>query len=422
VGRAVSDGGLSELECEHLYANSRSLYQIGRNRENHEFLPRGRLLSAVHCATMNWNSYLQRKTRDPAFLWRMVIWIIALGVVTGFLAQYWLQPQAAVKIDNGASRNEWHQIEQLAEQGEWGQVWWSIPERMLADLQHVGPTMLAVFAGCCWFAFLLQTLEVTRLRDQRLWLALAAVGLGALSVWPTLFLLLWQEVAWELNDSRELMPGLRYNILGVGLREELAKLCCLLPLMPFLLRQRNELVVLLVSACVGLGFAIEENIGYFSGSQGQAAIGRFLTANPFHMTLTGLIGLAVYRGLRYPRDWGPHALATFGLMVFAHGIYDAAISLPALADYSIATTIIFALVVYQFFHELRELRTTSNDTISLTATFLCGVSLVTSATFVYLSATLGSDAAFDTLFNGILSMSLMVYLFLREMPETLVHR
>jgi len=149
-------------------------------------------------------------------------------------------------------------------------------------------------------------------------------------------------------------------------------------------------------------------------------MGRFLTANPFHMTLTGLIGLAIYRGLRSPKDWGPHALATFGLMVFAHGIYDAVLTIPVLVEYSIVGTIVFALVVYQFFHELRELRPTGGDTISLSANFLCGVSLLTAATFVYLSATLGCSAAFDSLASGVLGLAVMVYLFLREMPETLV--
>jgi len=223
-----------------------------------------------------------------------------------------------------------------------------------------------------------------------------------------------------LAESEEVVAGLRYNILGIGLREEFAKLCCLLPLMLLLVRQRNELAALLVSACVGLGFAIEENVGYFWSSQGTATLGRFLTANPFHMTLTGLIGLAVYRGLRYPKEWGPHALATFGLMVIAHGIYDAVLTIPALVEYSIVGTIVFALVVYQFFHELRELRTTGGDTISLSANFLCGVSLLTAATFVYLSATLGCGVAFDGLASGVLGLGVMVYLFLREMPESMV--
>ena len=369
---------------------------------------------------MNRSSYLKLKTRDPAFLWRLVIWIIALGFLLGAIAQYWFQPHSHVDFKPKSTQNQWQHIEQYAQEGQWSKVWWAIPTRMLASFKHTGPTVLAVIAGCCWLMFLLHAMHVHRLRNSHLWLATAAVALGMLSVWPTLFFLFWQEHGWQLQDSPELIPALRYNILGIGLREELAKLLCLLPLMPLLIKQRSELTILLVSACVGLGFAVEENIGYFAMSQGQAAVGRFLTANPFHMALTGLIGLAVSRAIRYPRDWAPQAVATFGIMVFAHGMYDAAMSIPALVEYNIVSSIIFILTIYQFFRELRQLRTKTGDTISLTAVFLAGVSVVVAATFVYLSATIGCQAAIDSLVSSILTMSVMVYLFLREMPETMV--
>jgi len=371
---------------------------------------------------MNRRSYLRAKTRDPAFLWRMVIWIIAAGVVLGYAAQYFFQPapQIGVSVESVVPENDWDRVEQLAEQGAWREVWMRLPRMIYSRFLHLGPTSLAVFAGCCWLAFLLQALQVRGIRDWRLGGALMAVGLGVLSIWPTSFFYLWQEIGWGLVESPDLVPGLRYNILGIGLREEFAKLCCLLVLMPVLIRMRSELTALLLSACVGLGFAIAENVNYFWASQGTATLGRFLTANPLHMALTGLIGLAMYRGLLWPKDWGPHALVTFGMMVCAHGIYDAMITIPVLMEYSIVSTIVFALVVYQFFHELRSLRTTGGDTISLSANFLCGVSLLTAATFVYLSATLGCAAAFDGLASGVLGMAVMVYLFLREMPESMV--
>ncbi len=370
--------------------------------------------------TMNRRSYLRSKTRDPAFLWRMVLWIIVTGIVLGYVAQSFRQPPGVADTHSPMSQGGWAQIEQLAEQGQWWQVWKSIPSEIYPGFSHTGPFTLAIFAGCCWMAFLLQAMQIDRLGDWRLWSALVAVGLGVFSIWPTGFLIVWQEIGWGLVDSHELVPGLRYNILGVGLREELAKLFCLLLLMPILLRQRNELAALLLSACVGLGFSIEENIGYFLGSRGTAVMGRFLTANPLHITFTGLVGLAVYRGLRSPKACGPQALMMFGLMVFAHGFYDAAISIPALGDYSLLGTIVFALVVYQFFHELRTLRKSASDTISLSANFLCGVSLLTAATFVFLSATLGCAAAFDALATGVLGLAVMVYLFLREMPESMI--
>ncbi len=368
---------------------------------------------------MNWQSTLRVKTRDPTFLWRMVAVIIGVGILLGWLAERWARPALTLDIDQH-DYNQWDRIRALAVDGQWWQVWWSVPRTMLADFSQPGILALALFAGCCWFVFLSQVLRVRPLFDRRLGIMLAAVALGVLSIWPTCFLILWQEIQWGLQESKELVPGLRFFILGVGLREEFSKLVCLLPLMLVLVPLRDEMTALVASACVGLGFAIEENIGYFRGSQATDTLGRFLTANPAHMALTGLIGLYVYRAFRDPRNWAPHAVAMFGVMVFAHGLYDAAIVLPGLANFSLAGMIIFALVMYQFFYELRTLRSAGRDTISLTATFLCAVSLLTAATFVYISANVGTQMAADVLMRDVIGTSMMVYLFLREMPETMV--
>jgi hypothetical protein len=138
------------------------------------------------------------------------------------------------------------------------------------------------------------------------------------------------------------------------------------------------------------------------------------------MASTGIIGLAVYRAIRDPRNWALLAAAIFIVLVIAHGLYDAAIVLPGFGDFAILSSIIFALLMYQFFHELRSLRPRGKDTISLTATFLCAVSLLAAVTFVYISAVSGARTAADTLVADIIGTAIMVYLFLREMPDTMV--
>jgi RsiW-degrading membrane proteinase PrsW (M82 family) len=233
-------------------------------------------------------------------------------------------------------------------------------------------------------------------------------------------LISWQQHTWGLAPAHDLASGLRYFLLGVGLREELCKLIGLLPIVPLLVRRRSELEALLVAASVGLGFATAENSHYFAASQGVDSLSRFLTANFFHMAATGLVGLALCRALWSPRALGPESLAVFAVVVAAHGLYDALIALPALATYSMGSTIIYVLLCYQFFRELRAARADRPETVSLTATFLFGVSCLTAATFVYLSAVAGWTVAARLLAPEILSMSLMVYVFLREMPETLV--
>ena len=369
--------------------------------------------------SMTWQHYLRVKSRDPAYLWRMVLAILAVGVLVGWAVEMW-QGGAPEFVAGPHDSSGWERLDSLASEGNWWLVWWQVPQQIFSDFSQLGIIVLAVLAGCCWLAFLLQSMRVQRFTDWRLWGALAAIALGVLSIWPTGFFILWQEHGWNLQESQELVPGLRYNILGIGLREEFAKLLCLLPLMLVVVPRRDELAALILSGCVGLGFAIEENIGYFTVSQGTSSLGRFLTANPMHITLTGLVGLAVYRAFRDVRNWGPNALAVFGLAVAAHGLYDATIVLTDLAQYNLAGTIVFALIVYAFFHELRTLRPKGSDTITLSATFLCGMSLLAAATFVYVSSVAGVAAAANTLMSDVMGLAVMVYLFLREMPETMV--
>ena len=279
----------------------------------------------------------------------MVIWILAAGIGAGYVAEKVYQPKQVDASETKKARSSWDDVEKLADEGEWAQVLWKIPKHVLRRFEYRGPLVLAGLACLCWLVFLWQAVDMPGWFDLRLWCMPLAILLGVISLWPTHFFDLWQERVWNLRDSSELIPGLRYYILGVGAREEVAKLLCLLPLMPILLRIRSEFVALIISGSVGLGFAFAENIGYFAASQGTAAMGRFLMANPFHVALTGLAGLMLYRTLRNPYAWWSHALGVFGILIFAHGLYDAFIALPALREYALLTTIIFALTMYRFF-------------------------------------------------------------------------
>ncbi|MCA9246466.1 MAG: PrsW family intramembrane metalloprotease [Planctomycetales bacterium] len=309
-------------------------------------------------------------------------------------------------------------IRMAVERRDWATVWREIPRGVWQRFTP-GAASLAVIAGIGWLLIALQSGQILHARGARWWLCLAAIPLGVLSVWPTLFLLYWQEATWGLEDRGDVVSGVRYHVLSVGLREEFCKLLLLLPLMPWLVRRRNELETLIVSACVGLGFAIEENAGYFAVNGGNT-VGRFLTANFFHMASTGLVGLAFARGIWHVREKGLEFLAVFGVIVFAHGFYDAAIGVAALAQYGIASAIIYILLAYQFFHELRGMRATTQETISLTANFLGCVSLLASFTLIYLSYRFGLEMAARLLVPELLSTALMGYMFLREMPNSLL--
>lgn len=309
---------------------------------------------------------------------------------------------------------------QIAEANrDWGGIFWTIPKLILQRFQGGGATALAVFAGLGWFVIALQMGQVRRANGARFWLCAAAIPLGFLSIWVTHMIDIWQELEWELYPSDELVDGIRYYVVGVGLREEVAKTLMLLPLMPWLVRRRNTLEALIVSACVGLGFAIVENMGYFAASAGTDSMGRFLTANFAHMAMTGMIGLSIARAC-----WSRHELSqsllVILIVILVHGFYDATIAVPGLKDINFAGFIIFILLSYAFFHEVRQCYSQQSETVSLTATFLFVVSLLTALSFIYLCTQFDFKPSLQILMMEFLSVVLMVYMYLREMPNSLI--
>ncbi len=378
---------------------------------------------------MTRRQYLQAKTRSPAFLWRMVIGILAVGVAIGLVVD-WATPawitvdeqtgEVTSLPDSEPDNSDWDELEQLADRGDWRAVWRGIPMVLVRSWSELGVTSLAVLTGVCWLAFVLQAIQIHGYRDGRLWLPLVGVLMGVLSIWPTAFLILWQERQWGIERSDELINGLRFMIAGVAFREELSKFVCFLPLLPWIVRRRDELAALLVAGSVGIGFAMEENVNYIGGSVGSSTLARLMMPAPAHMAMTGLIGLAAYRACLWPRQCGPQFFAVFGVIVLAHALYNSFAGIPALADYSIVSPLIFIFLIYQFFRELRPNQALRVDTISLTANFLFCVSTVAAATFIYLCASVGWRLAGDALIAGIVTESIMVYLFLREMPERMV--
>lgn len=391
--------------------------------------------------------WLDCNTRRADFLWKWGLGILAAGLVIGILVDQsvtaWMEsPQQANPLDpqpqepqpeepeqplqpqddtQWQEQNEhWEKIITHAQRGEWGQVFLAIPRSMMLGWTSLGTTSLALLTGLCWMMFLLQTIQPDREPRFRVLACFVGLLLGVVSIWFTLFLLLYQEIGWGLEQSEELIPGIRFFVLGVGFREELSKLICFLPLLPWIVRQRDELAALIVAGCVGLGFAMEENVGYIFRSAGSGTLGRLLMPAPIHIALTGLVGLAAYRACRWPKEWGGQAVAVFLGAVLVHGAYDAFAALPALLEYNIVSYILFCLMQWQFFRELRELRTDRRELVSLSANFITCVALVAAATFVYLSAATGWRGALDIMFMSVLGQAMMVYLFLREMPESLV--
>lgn len=235
--------------------------------------------------------------------------------------------------------------------------------------------LIALLTGAAWFAFLMHAGRLWRAPGD-IALCVAAMVLGALSTTATLMMITLQEEFWGFEEKYDLLGGLLYCIAGIGLREEALKLLFFTPLIPFLLRRKDALLALVVAGCVGLGFATEENVSYFHGSMGISGPGRFLTANFLHISATALTGYALYRAFLTGWKGADYAASVFGMVVFAHGLYDAFLMLPALMPYGLFAFTIYVLLCYQMFSVLDEVRPTQRQKLSLSFVFTAALSVV----------------------------------------------
>ena len=241
--------------------------------------------------------------------------------------------------------------------------------------EALNPVMLVLSTIACgiWFCIILQTG-----RGWKHWpLMVVAVVLGALSTIVALYGVLVHEHMHGFKETGQLGRDLIFWIAGVGLREELAKLLLFLPLLPWLIRRGTQLDALLAASCVGLGFALEENVGYFVRETANNSWGRFLTANFVHLALTGIVGHAVWAAIKdWRRQW-ENALTDLLAAVIAHGLYDAFAAIPALAkDYSIGSLFVLAYISYRYFSLLSQARGVGRSTIAPLGIFCVGCALL----------------------------------------------
>ncbi len=320
-------------------------------------------------------------------------------------------PHYADVVDNGM------RYELALRDRDWKKVWeLTLP----SEYEHLDPShlVLAVFLGLIWLAIWLRMTQIGDLWRSRILLCLLAIVMGVLSTIPVVFLSTLQEALLPMDsESGNFVTGLLDCIAGVGLREETLKLLFFLPFVPLLLWRGDELEALMAAGCVGLGFAVEENINYFQDSAALDAAGRFLTANFFHMALTGIAGLAFCRAFRHGlRGWSEF-LGVFTLVVVMHGLYDAFIMVPKIDMLGFLSSAVFIGICYRLFHELHALREPRAEAVSLTAVFVWGVSLMVSVGICFASYHNGFDAAVMGVMGDALSLGVIVYMFVREFGD-----
>jgi protease PrsW len=293
---------------------------------------------------------------------------------------------------------------------DWAGIWTPLIALQKENYAHRIPVILTGVAGGVWLVLAWQMLQVPGLLSFRVWGSFLALALGAVSTLPVLFLDVYQSEAWGLKHTGRFFDDCVFFVAGVGLREELCKLLFFLPLVPILLWRGRRLEMVVLAGCVGLGFAVEENLSYFRSADPSLAFGRFLTANFFHFAATGVVGVAFCDAIRNPRRGLLKFLLTFVAVAAAHGFYDVFLSAPKYVFKALALSC-FILVSLAFFREVARERGSATDQVFPAATMIVGLCILLSTVLITAAIEYGVKFAGEAVLTQAIVLSLFVYMF-----------
>ena len=281
------------------------------------------------------------------------------------------------------------------------------------------PLTLAAVAGLVWFAIAVQAIQPTQWISARTVLPILAVLAGLASTWASHFISVWQEEMWGLHPTGSFLNDFIYHLGITAPREEFIKLLLLIPFLPILLKRGSRLEMLVISGCIGLGFAIEGNLQSYEHGGPDGAFGRFLTANFFHLAASGLAGLALCEFLLAPKRCATRLILTLLGVIVAHGIYDAFMAVEGVRLLSIFSMLSFLALSLIFFQELRHLRDHTTDQLYISATLIMGMAILTGTMLVCAAMQLGFPLAVTSLAANAAGLSLVICLFYGQLGRGL---
>lgn len=234
---------------------------------------------------------------------------------------------------------------------------------------------LALFSGVVWYIILVRSAGRERLRR---WRYLSPVFAGVVSVW----LLQWAQSAfhYSMPEDREGDPMREFlqYVIHVGVPEEAVKLLMFALFVPLLVRSGSESKAALTAGCVGLGFAMCENVGYYNNYGAGAAVGRLVMANFMHIAMTGIIGVWFYEMIRSRFHRAGEFVTAFLGVAAAHGGYDFAATMWATAfGINFVGIVILAVLARTYLHHLHPHPIPGpKPAVSNTAIFMVGLASV----------------------------------------------
>jgi RsiW-degrading membrane proteinase PrsW (M82 family) len=276
--------------------------------------------------------------------------------------------------------------------------------------------VMTAVAALAWGFFCARLGKLGEKPVRRALFYLTAFVLGVLSIVPTVCLIAVEEAQLRLVATGDAMRDILFYVFGVGLREEASKLLLFTPLLFVLRKWGDKLDVLVCGAMVGLGFAAEENLGYLAGGDLHTGLGRFLTANFLHMSMTAILAASLDD---FVSDREKHAAdfsRTTVMVVVMHGAYDFLLSHEEFGGTYFAMTVFFILV-RMFLAAVDHARRKADRGITLTQAFVLAVAVVTGTSAVYAVAAVGPVHGALVMTEGLLGVAILVYAFVRTLRE-----
>jgi len=269
-------------------------------------------------------------------------------------------------------------------------------------------------AALAWGLFCLRLGKFREHPALRLGFYGAAFLLGVLSIGPTVLLIAVEESRLHLVETGEAGRDILFFVFGVGFREEASKLLLFAALLPLLRKRGDKLDVLVCGALVGLGFASEENLGYLASGDLHTGLGRFLTANFFHMAMTGTLAAALDDFVASPEENAQEFSRSALMVIGMHGAYDFLLSHPEYGGSYLAMSVFFFLTRL-FLGALDRARRRVDRGLSLLHAFVFAAAVVTGVSAVHASITVGPLPAAAAMAEGLLGEAIIFFVFVRAL-------
>ena len=276
-------------------------------------------------------------------------------------------------------------------------------------------------AGLGWVLFLVHLGSGWFWKRKEQLLIPTALTLGFISTIFCLGLVVVQDhlLNHQGFEGKSVIYNLAYCVLGIGLREEVCKLLFFLPLLYFIKDIKEDYKILCYCSLVGLGFAIEENIGYFMRAGQGAIMARFLTANFAHTFMTGFTCYYLVKAVQRGGHAWDDFTTTFIKMIGIHGIYDFLLSDPTMIAKGMPffSMMIYVYVAMLYLRLLMNTAPPAHQFVSLTRVFTIVLCCTIGVIFMMISSETGMKTAIKAIASGIIVYAIYAYMFYREFNE-----